>query len=227
MKINTINGFKDFSDEIHKIGFCLSGDNGEEIFSLRDYYSDDINYHTGDENLDPWEWRIRAIKEYDNISYGKVFFNKAGWITIDWITEFISVRRAGKSFDDLYQDGLMTYMEKQVYNLIEQNKRVSVYELNIEFGKSNKNKISKALTSLQMRLLITICDEAFKISSKGIPYGWPTTVFCTIEEKFGSQITEKAKDIEPSVAYSKIAEHIKQQNPNASDKRMKAFIRKY
>ena len=226
MKISTIEGFNEFCNEMRKIGFCLSGNNGEEVFSLKNHYSDNIDFHTGDINLDPWEWRIRAIKECDYISYGKVFFNKAGWITTDWISNFISVRRYGKSFEELYQDGLMTQMEKQVYNLINTDIRVSVKDINIELGKSNKNLIAKALSNLQMKLLITICGETYKISNKGEPYGWPVTVFCTIEEKFGSEVSENAQNIEPDIAYSKIAEHIKKQNPNVTDKRIKAFIKK-
>ncbi len=34
MKINVITGYKVFCEEIRNIGFCLSGDNGEGIFSL-------------------------------------------------------------------------------------------------------------------------------------------------------------------------------------------------
>lgn len=227
MKIDIIDGFQTFYNEIDKIGFCLSGDNGEEIFSLKDYYSDQIKFHTGDDNLDPWRWRIRAITEYDDISYGKVFFNKSWWIIKEWLTDFISVRRGGKSFEELYKDGLMTQMEKQVYNLIIINTKISVNEINLEFGKSNKNKVAKALTNLQMKLLITIYGEKHKISSKGLPYGWPVTVFCTIEEKFGEQITENAELIEIEDAYNRISEHIKILNPNATDKRIKAFIKKF
>jgi|LGVF01.2.fsa_nt_gb hypothetical protein len=226
MIINTINGFADFCSEIKKIGFCLSGNNGEGIFSLESVYAEDIEYHTGDKELDPWQWRNRAVVETDYISYGKVFLNKAGWITSDWLSDFIAIRREGKSFEELYDDGLMTQMEKQVYHLITTRGRVSANDLFLELGRSNKKLITKALTGLQMKILITICDETYKISNSGTPYGWPVTVFCTIEEKFGHRVTEKAKDLDVMVSYNKLVKQIMKQSPHATDKKIIRFIKK-
>ncbi|MBI9014668.1 MAG: hypothetical protein JEZ08_20690 [Clostridiales bacterium] len=226
MIISTINGFDDFCNEIKKIGFCLSGNNGEEVFSLKSYYSDNIELHTGSKEFDPWEWKNRAVKETDYICYGKVFLNKAGWITIDWIPDFISVRRDGKSFEELYHDGLMTQMEKQVFNLINSRVKVSINDIYLELGRSKKKSIVKALTNLQMLLLITICDEIYKISNSGVPYGWPVTVFSTMEEKFGKGVTEKAKEIDSGIAYYNISEQLKKLNSQVTDKKINKFIKK-
>lgn len=226
MNIKKIEGFNDFYDQMKTVGFCLSGNNGEGIFSLETYYSEEIIYHTGDQELDPWAWRIRGVVEYDDLSYGKVFLNKAGWISKDWLTDFIAVRREGRSFEELYHDGLMTQMDKSVYALIEKNNKVSVSELNLEFGKEKKSAVAKAIVNLQMKLLITVCGETYKTSKKGEPYGWPVTVFSTIENRFGSQITEDASGLDPSEAYERISGHIKCLNPEASKKRIKAFIKR-
>lgn len=225
MIINRINGFKDFLAEIDKIGFCMSGTNGEDIFNINAYYAEDIEYHTGDNELDPWRWRIRGITESEDLFYGKVFFKKAGWVTKAWLSDFIAVRRKGLSFEELYEDGLMTQMEKQVYELIQNRVNVSLNEINLEIGKTHKKDIAKAIVSLQMKFLTAISGETYKVSSKGEPYGWPVTVFSTLEEKFGQKVTEEAKLIDPSLAFGRIQEQIMKLNPDANDKKIKAFIK--
>lgn len=225
MIINKIHGFDDFLSEIKNIGFCMSGTNGEGIFGISEYYDESIEYHTGDNNLDPWRWRIRGITESDDLLYGKVFFKKAGWITRDWLPDFVAVRRKGLTFDELYDDGLMTQMDKQVFDLIKSRVNISLNEINTELGKENKKEISKAIVNLQMMLLIAISGETYKISSKGEPYGWPVTVFSTLEEKFGDEVTEKARSIESDEAYEKIQHHILSLNLNATNKKIKAFIK--
>ena len=222
MNINEIQGFKSFCNEIEKIGFCLSGSNGEGIFTLDDHYAEDIESHTGDRDKDPWAWRIRAVKETETISYGKVFFNKSGWITKDWLPSFISVRRKGKSLNELYNNGLIAQLDKSIYDFIQENVQSSLIDFLSEFGRENKKKIEKSLVNLQMALFITTCGETFKISNKGEPYGWPVSMFSTIEEKFGTEIPRLADSKE---AYERLSHHIKVLNPQAEERKIKALIK--
>ncbi|MCK8058657.1 MULTISPECIES: hypothetical protein [unclassified Fusibacter] len=226
MKIERISDFESFCTELSKIGFCLSGDNGEGVFSLEPYYAEDIEFHTGDDEKDPWQWRIRAVREKDSISYGKVFLNKSGWITKEWIPHFISMRRKSMSMDKLYSDGLIPAMDKAVYDHIVANVKSSLIDLQLRFGKENKSEIVKSLVNLQMKLLITTCDETTKISSKGEPYGWPLTVFCTIEEKFGEEVLEEAENLDPKVAYDDIVKQIRLLKADVDEKKMCKFIKR-
>lgn len=227
MKINVINNFGEFTDEMRKIGFCLSGNNGEGIFSLEKYYSEDIEYHTGDLELDPWQWRHRAVEETKDIFYGKVFHGKSGWITKEWINDFVSVRRRGKSIDDLYKDGLISKMDKSIYAYIKDNNKASLVEIKNEFGKENKTQIAKSITNLQMKILITMCGETRKISAQGIPYGWPVTLFSTVEARYHHDILEDDSTTSSEESYLKISDHIKVLNPEVNEKKIKSFIKKY
>jgi len=226
MNINEINSFDDFTNEMYKIGFCLSGNNGEGIFSLENCYSEEIEYHTGDLELDPWEWRHRAVEETDDIFYGKVFYNKSGWITREWLSDFINVRRRGNTIDELYFDGLISQLDKSVYEYIQDRKKVSLIDILSTFGRENKNKIVKSLTNLQMKILITMCGETRKISKHGIPYGWPVTIFSTVEERCQNTLIDDINSIDPETSYQRISDHIKTLNPLAEDKRIKSFIKK-
>lgn len=225
MKIKEIKNYNDFVREIHKIGFCLSGNNGEGIFSIEEYYGDEIESHTGDLEYDPWAWRHRTVEETKDIYYGKVFHNKSGWITEAWLPDFINVRRRGKSIDDLYSDGLISKLDVSIYSFIQDKKKASLIDLLSEFGRENKSKIVKSLIHLQMKILITMSGEMRKISKEGIPYGWPVTIYSTVEERSHLKTTEDADDQEIMISRQKICDHIKRLNPVAEEKRVNAFIK--
>ncbi|MBN2794651.1 MAG: hypothetical protein JXR88_04540 [Clostridia bacterium] len=224
MKINKIKGFNDFIVEIHKIGFCFSGNNGEGIFSLEDYYVNEIEFHTGDLALDPWQWRHRAVEEHEDIFYGKVFMNKSGWITKSWMLDLIHVRRKGMTAEALYDEGLMSVLDKSVYDYIEIHKRASFVEIQSHFGKENKSKVEKSLLNLQMNLLISMCGETRKISKEGLPYGWPVTVFCTVDSKFEAYTRVDEDEIEDS--YKKLRAQILSLNPEATEKKISKFLKR-
>lgn len=226
MKINTIGNFESFCREIENIGFCLSGENGEGVFSVKEFYTDDIVYHTGDQDLDPWAWRIRALLEKDFLCYGKFFMKKAGWITKDWITDFVSVRRKGMSVEELYQNGMISPMDREVYNLIVANKRMPLNRINEHIGISKKKEVAKALVNLQMMILITVCDDEYKVSKEGLPYGWPATVFCSIESFVGYDVSEKARNQDPRDANKRIRDQLLVLNPSISERKVKTFIKK-
>lgn len=225
MEISKIEGFDSFVEQIHKIGFCLSGNNGEGIFSLEDYYIHNIEYHTGDAELDPWQWRHRAVEEHDDIFYGKVFMNKAGWITKPWILDFINIRRWGMTAEFMYDDGLMSSMDKSVYDFIEKQKCASLVDIQSAFGKENKTKVEKSLLNLQMSLLITMCGETRKISKDGLPYGWPVTVFCTVDSKLNLPYSSVDQE-EVDHSYRKLKTQIITLNPEATDKKIAKFLKR-
>ena len=225
MEKTCIQNFDDFCCVMKQVGFCMSS-NDDRIFNLKNYYSDNIQGHTGNPETDPWEWRIRSVKEVDFLVYGKLFFRKAGWITKEWLPLFLSVRRNGKTFDEMYQDGMISQMEKRIFDCIRQTKKISVHDLKtvLECKKGEHSQFNTALTSLQMKLFITLYDETSKVSMNGQPYGWPVTVFSTLGIKVGERIVSEAYGIRPEEAYQNIYEHIKRLNPSVQEKYVKNFI---
>lgn len=60
-----------------------------------------------------------------------------------------------------------------------------------------------------------------KLNKFGEPYGWNSTVFCTVEEFWGEDLSE---DISYEEAYRKIHDRILELNPEAQEKVIKKFI---
>lgn len=226
MIINRITSFSTFIDALRKAGFTMAGDNGEGIFTLAEYYSDVIESHTDQPETDPWAWRMRSLKEYDDIFYSKLFFNKGGYITGEWYPYFYVIRRQHQSFEQLYEAGHISYDSKQVYEIIKNQPNIALHEIKsaLSSDESSKSKIEMAITMLQMKLFITISGEKYKLSKEGNPYGWPVTTFALVDDYVRPDIISASNSIRLEEAVEKITSRIFELNPHATDKKIKGFL---
>ncbi len=224
-----VNSFNEFCDELIKSGFSMGGGNARGIYAVVPYDwkttipGCPVVWHTGDPETDPWEWRMRALEERKDIAYGKVFFGTSGYITKEWYPYFLAVRRQGMSYDEWYETGSISHMEKLVYDAIAENKRIALHDIKRDCGitKETSNQFDKALTSLQKNLFVTMCGRMPKLNKNGEPYGWNSTVFCTVEEFWGEDMF---MEISKEEAYQRIHDQILKLNPAAEEKVIKKFI---
>ncbi len=221
--------FQEFCDELLESGFSMGGGNAKGIYAVIPFDWKNpipgcpVAWHTGDPETDPWEWRMRVLEERDDIAYGKVFFGASGYITKEWYPYFLAVRRQGLTFDEWYYEGKAGLMEKKIYEVVEQNGHMAFHDLKRECGitKESSGRFERALTNLQKNLFLTMCGRTQKLSRSGEPYGWNSTVFTTVEEFWGEDLT---MDVSEGEAYEKIRGRILLLNPDAKEKDMKKFI---
>lgn len=225
MEFGPIRCYDDFIAALREAGFTMAG-SSEGIFSLCGHFADNIRWHTGDPETDPWVWRRRAVEEGD-IAYGKFFFQKGSYITREWLPLFMAVRRDGMELCDLYEDGAVTRMEKDIYELICQEEHISFSQLKSLLGirKESASRFETATVRLQSRMFITICGESRKFAATGEAYGWPVNVFCPIEAAFDEELWEDACSYDASEAETLIRNHILRLNPTADEKVIRKFTR--
>ena len=224
-----VNCFSEFCDELKKSGFSMGGGNAKGIYAIIPFDWKEtlpgcpVKWHTGDAETDPWEWRMRVLEERKDIAYGKVFFGASGYITKEWYPYFLAVRRQGMVFDEWYDEGKVSQLEKDIYEAICENGKVALHDLKTLCGitKETSSKFDKALTNLQKNLFITMCGRTQKLNKFGEPYGWNSTVFCTVEKFWGEDLSI---DISMEDAYQKIHDRILELNPDAQEKVIKKFI---
>ena len=228
-----IKNYGEFVSELLKAGFSVAGGGGDEgVFSLIGHGWSDmppdspVQWHTGDPETDPWEWRMRVLDERDDIAYAKIFFKKAGYITEEWYPYFLAARRKYKTFADAYADGTISNAAKRVYDAITSNGRLPLHEIKncAGFAREDKSKFDGALTELQMKMHVTICGRRQKLTKTGEEYGWSSTVFCIAEDFFGGNVNKKAAALKAGEAAEKIAERIYELNPSAQPKKVEKFI---
>lgn len=224
-----VNSFNEFCDELIKCGFSMGGGNAKGIYAIVPFdWKNSIPgcpviWHTGNPDTDPWEWRMRVLEERNDIAYAKVFFGTSGYITKEWYPYFLAVRRQGLVFDEWYDEGRSSQLERQIYEAIEENGKVALHDLKRICGitKENSSQFDRALTTLQRNLFITMCGRTQKLNKRGEAYGWNSTVFCTVEDFWGEDL---AMDITPDEAYDRIRERILELNPSAKEKDIRKFI---
>ena len=230
-----LKNYNDFTEALLAAGFSMGGGNSEGIYSIIPWnwneeppYKTPVCWHTGDFETDPWEWRIRVLNERDDVSYGKLFFKKSGYITKEWYPYFLAVRRGGSTFEEEYSDGKISHYAKRIYEVVANSKGgVPLEEIKRlgGFTKEDKSKFDSALTLLQMKLYIATCGSRLKRNNYGEEYGWASTMFCTTEEFWGEDVFEAAASIAVEDAIAKISEQILRLNPEAEQKKMLKFIK--
>lgn len=224
-----IKCFSDFCNELLKCGFSMGGGNAKGIYAVIDFdwnatpEGSPIVWHTGDPETDPWEWRMRVLEERDDIAYGKVFFGASGYITREWYPLFLAVRRRGMVFDEWYDEGKASQLEKSIYEAVSENGQVALHDLKRICGihKEDASRFDRALVNLQKNLFITMCGRTQKKNKYGEGYGWNSTVFSTVEDFWKQDISS---NISPEDAFQKIRNHILELNPLALEKDIRKFI---
>ena len=200
----------------------MAGDNSEGIFSLANHFDSCIRWHTGDPDTDPWAFRMRVLKEEKGIGYGKLFFQKGGFLTAEWAPYFLSAKRQHKTFEQVYQAGQMGYMEHEILLYVEKKGEAAFYDIKAAVGEKG---LEAALARLQTSMFLSISGEVRKLSKDNMPYGWPVTTFCLAEEFWGKDILSKALALSPDTARETIAQRVYELNPHAQQKALQHFFR--
>ena len=178
--ISMIKNYDEFIEALLSAGFSGAiGGKDDGVFGLFRYgwgaeEETGVDWHSGDPDTDPWEWRIRVFAERNDIVYSKLFFKKAGYITREWYPYFLAARRGNRTFEDDYYDGYISNHAKRIYETVVENGRLPVYRIKqiARFSRDDKSKFDSALTELQMKMYLTICDIYYDVSQAGKPFGF-------------------------------------------------------
>ena len=223
-----IENYQDFLTALYDSGFSMGGRNAKGVFSLLSDQPEDspVKWHTKDPETDPWEWRMRVLNEQDDIAYAKLFFRTSGYITKRWYPYFLSVRRAGETFAEIYAQGTVSSEARLIYEVVSRNGPIPLHEIKRlgGFSKEEASKFDRALTELQMKMFLTMCGSQQKLDRYGMGYGWSSTAFCTVEA-FWAQRGVVQEEIDPELAYEKILGQVIRLNPQVDPKTAERFIR--
>lgn len=218
-----ISEYKEFTSIVEGVGFMTLSNNCIDLISLEDLTMKE-QWHTGLET-DPWLWRVNIEKD-GKAAYGKLFDKKPGFISLEWYPKFLAARRNGRSFTEMYSAGLVSNYAKQIYDLFESHKILAVHEIKSlgGFTKDLNSKYEAAMCELQMGMFITVKGTKQKISSKGEPYGWPSTAYSTVEVWAGDKLIEESYRIKPKDAMDEILLRIREITPDAETKKIQRFL---
>ena len=129
-----------------------------------------------------------------------------------------------KELEELYADGLVSRLDREVYRTVAGAGLLPVHKLRERISCDKPSQIEAALSRLQAGLFLTVCGETRKLSKDGRPYGWPVSLVCTPEAFFPEDVWGESLRISPGEAYARIREQVLRLNLQADEKHIRRFI---
>lgn len=218
-----IRNINELLDAIEHYGFLPFFKNSIKGFSIEEMCPSELWFT----DLDgPWEWKGPASKSGRCI-YGKFFGGKAGYVSKEWIPDFVNFRRDGYDFDARCDDGLVYYKDKELYETVAEHEIILSKELKAvhNYVKGGKKGFDTVITRLQMQSYICVADFVYMLDKNCNPYGWGVAQYTTPERFFGYDYITSAYKTAPEESKQKIISHLQTLLPNAPEPEISKIIR--
>ncbi len=215
----------ELTEYIDDLGFLPLFKNTIKGFSVEEMTAAE-GWFGGIPDEDPWQWR-EIIAAEGHLAYGKLFANRAGFLSREWYPIFATYRRNGYDFDSRYEDGLASYRAKRIMDVLEQADFLPSNEIKkmAGFGKGGEKGFEGVMTALQMQTYITVHSFRRRKNKKNEEYGWPVADFSISERVFGYDHVRSAYNLSQTEAKKRIIDRIKEKFPSASDTEIERVIR--
>ncbi len=154
-------------------------------FSLEDHVPDGW-FDSDDHDLNPWYWRYSFALD-NQIAYGKFFNRKLGFVSKELFSDFVNVKRRGRTGEQFFDEGIISAEAYSLYEALFGGAVKSSIELRDELG-FKRSVVDRALTELMNETLIVILDFQRRTGRNGRPYGWPIAYYGRPEDEFGEDV---------------------------------------
>ncbi len=216
---------EELTEYINDLGFLPLFKNTVEGFSVEEMTAAE-GWFGGIVGEDPWAWR-EVIAEEGKVAYGKLFANRAGFISREWYPIFAAYRRNGYDFDSRYEDGLASHRAKKIMDVLERIDVIPSNELKATAGftKGGEKGFEGVMTSLQMQTYITVRSFRRRVNKKNEEYGWSVANFTRSENLFGADYLRSGYHLIQAEAKQRILDRVMTRFPSADAFAVERVIR--
>ncbi len=220
--MKTIRSVEELLTTVEEYGFLPFFQNKIPGFSIEEMCPPELWFTEQD---GPWEWKGPAAKSGRCI-YGKFFGGKAGFVSKEWIPDFVNYHRDGYDFDARCDDGLVFWKDKDLFDTIAEHEVILSKELKKirNYGKDGNKGFETIITRLQMQSYVCVADFVYMQDKFGKPYGWGVAQYTTPEHLFGYEYVASEYKTDPIISKQKITEHLKRLFPDVDDKQIRKLI---
>ena len=144
-------------------------------------------WHTGDADTDPWQWKDRVATE-KRLAFGNILGGRKGFIAPKLYPLFYSACCPDGTLEDRYRACTVKKTVLDVYRLFETGDALDTSEIRKKMGvartpdtrtkKNGTSAVDAAVVTLQREFYITVCGNRRKVSFDGREYGWPSNTYC-------------------------------------------------
>lgn len=208
---------QELEDLIDEAGFVPFFTNEIDGFSIEEHIGKGCWYNDGDNGFWPaWEWKGPVINDM-KCAYGKFLNGKAMYVSAKFFPDFANYRRDGYDFDARYDDGLASFYDKELYDLLSANAPVMSKKLKKlgDYGKGGKKGFDTMITRLQKQCYVVTSDFRYETDRFGNAYGWGVAEYSTPEEFLGKKFTSNVYKRSPEESYERLMKHFVKILPNA------------
>ena len=193
-------------------------------FSIEDFTPSRYWFVSGVEG--PWDWRMDAARR-GVVAYGKLFSRKAGLVSREWYPDLANYRRDGYDFDARYEEGLASYREKRVMDVLLREGPTLSKDLKrlAGFVSGGLKGFDAAITNLYMQTYITVHSFEYAQDKQDRPCGWGIARYTVTEDVLGAEVTRGAYSRSPEESRDRIIQHLGLLCPEAFDEDLARLIR--
>ena len=157
----------------------------------------------------PWEWKGAVARRKMSV-YGKFFRGKAGFVSLEWLPDFVNFRRDGYDFDARWDDELVSAREKYLYDTVAEHGALLSMELKelCNYKKGGNKGFETLITRLQMQTYLIVEDFEYLLNRDGEPYGWGIARYATPEHTLGDEVVRSAYRRTPEESRRRILTHL-------------------
>lgn len=224
---------------IREWGFLPFFKNGIEGFSIEEMTPPELLF--GDDfNQGPWEWKGPIIAKWES-AYGKFFKGKAGYVSLEWLPDFINWRRSvyplKKQSGDarhihevlIGNESMLSRQLKAASGFTLSRKRKTFNPDDPTTPRENKRNgiaFDSLIAGLEMGTHVCIADFEYLISKKGEPYGWGLARYCTPEAMYPElfPIKGRVEGRTPKQSRKRILDHLCRVLPDIEQSKIEKLI---
>ena len=220
----TIHSQRDVMDAVEEFGFLPLFRNSIPGFSVEEHASPEVWFAEDQDGV--WEWKGPIIREL-GCAYGKFFEKKAAFVSRAWFAELANFRRDGYDFDARFDDGLASYADRTLFELVDGNAPVFSRRLKQlgDYRKGGRTGFDTTMNRLQSQCYVIISDFVYQTDRYGRPYGWGVAEYSTPERFMGADFTDRVYEREPEESCARIQEHLREILPSVDESALKRFLK--
>ena len=219
-----IRSEEDLIDAVETLGIVPFFKNRIPGFSIEEHVDPKLWFS---DEPGPWEWKGPVIRKCRS-AYGKFSGGKAVYISRRLFTDFANFRRDGYDFDARFDDGLASFRDKELYELLSEKAPVLSGDLKKEgdYLKDGKKGFDTIITRLQAQCYVLISDFVYLKDRFGNTYGWGVAEYSTPERFFGPRFRNRVYTKEPEESCEVLRKQMKKLVPYAGQEEIERFLRK-
>ena len=213
---------KDMEQLVLEWGFLPFFRNDIPGFSIEEHTPPELWYDSESGDWAPWDWK-GPVARMGSCVYGKLFWKKAGFVSMEWFPDLANLRRDGYDFDARFDDGLAPYKDKEIYDTVARHGSLQtgqIKKLCGYGGKDGKKGYETVITRLQMQTYLTVADFDYAQDKHGVPYGWGIARYAPPENIFGYEAVTAAYARTPASSLERMLAHPQKRLPHADEKQL-------